>query len=218
MKRVLSTAIAAIVLSAAPAFAQAPSRAQHPYDLDPYKPSDLALLRGYGGTLVTLTPLSELRKLDPYVPSHAALLQQLGAGLPLWGLSGYPWYAPVVPAASLTPFPGEVKPTPSVPALLADLLRTRAETPSEAATSVAPSSGPTGIATLNTPDSNDGVWIAYEGRRWIVAGRAVTLDRTTYVRVGEHVGFPVFRRSGAGDDTIHVAARGDSIVPYRLKP
>jgi hypothetical protein len=77
--------------------------AQHPYDLDPYNPSDAALLRSYGSVLVGLTPLLELRKLDPYVPSHAALLRQLGGALPLW----VGWYPPVpVPASGtpLTPF------------------------------------------------------------------------------------------------------------------
>jgi hypothetical protein len=100
------TLIAAIViLFASPsAFAQ-----QHPYDLDPYKPSDAALLRNYGSVLVGLTPLLELRRLDPYVPSQAALLRQLGGALPLW----VGWYPPVpvpAPAAPLTPFAGTTTP------------------------------------------------------------------------------------------------------------
>ena len=41
------------------------SAGTHPYGLDPYKPSDAAILRTYGGTLVQQTPLLELRQLDP---------------------------------------------------------------------------------------------------------------------------------------------------------
>lgn len=97
-----------------------PASAQYPYDLDPYKPSDAALLRTYGATLVAQTPLLELRKLDPYVPSQVALLRQLGGAMPLWVW----WYLPFPPApgfAPLTPFPrtGTVIPTgPRVPVII----------------------------------------------------------------------------------------------------
>jgi hypothetical protein len=101
----LTIIAATVILFASPsAFAQ-----QHPYDLDPYKPSDAALLRNYGSVLVGLTPLLELRRLDPYIPSQAALLRQLGGALPLW----VGWYPPVpvpAPAAPLTPFAGTTAP------------------------------------------------------------------------------------------------------------
>jgi hypothetical protein len=82
------------------ASAQTPTPIQHPYGLDPYKPSDAQLLRTYGAVLATQTPLIELRKLDPYKPSQAALLRALGGAIPLWAIS-----CPLAPApASLTPF------------------------------------------------------------------------------------------------------------------
>ena len=71
------------------ASAQTPISNEHPYGLDPYKPSDAELLRRYGSVLATQTPLLELRRLDPYKPSHAALLRSLGGALPLWAIS-YP--------------------------------------------------------------------------------------------------------------------------------
>ena len=98
-----------------------PASAQHPYDLDPYKPSDAAWLRNYGATLVGLTPLLELRKLDPYVPSQAALLRQLGGAMPLW-VGWYPPFSPTPTFAPLTPFPkaSAVIPTgPSVVVIIA---------------------------------------------------------------------------------------------------
>jgi hypothetical protein len=81
------------------AWAQTPTPVQHPYGLDPYKPSDAELLRKYGSVLATRTPLLDLRRLDPYKPSHAALLRALGGALPLWAN----WCALASPPASLTP-------------------------------------------------------------------------------------------------------------------
>ena len=85
----LTAIVTAMVLSPlALAWAQTPTPVQHPYGLDPYKPSDAELLRKYGSVLATQTPLLELRKLDPYKPSHAALLRALGGAMPLWTI----WY------------------------------------------------------------------------------------------------------------------------------
>jgi hypothetical protein len=81
------------------ASAQTPIPVQHPYGLDPYKPSDAELLREYGSVLAAQTPLLELHRLDPYKPSHAALLRALGGAIPLWATS-----YPLAPAF-LTPFP-----------------------------------------------------------------------------------------------------------------
>ena len=94
--------VTAIVLCAfGLASAQTPIPVQHPYGLDPYKPSDAELLRKYGSVLATQTPLLELHKLDPYKPSQAALLRALGGAIPLWAIS-----YPLAPApAFLTPFP-----------------------------------------------------------------------------------------------------------------
>ena len=82
-----------------------PASAQYPYDLDPYKPSDAALLRNYGATLVAQTPLLELRKLDPYIPSQAALMRQLGGAMAPWVGWYWPFFPPAPGAAPLTPFP-----------------------------------------------------------------------------------------------------------------
>jgi hypothetical protein len=100
--RVTVIAMAVALIAAAPAAAQTSIPEEHPYGLDPYKPSDAAILRAYGSTLVAQTPLLELRQLDPYKPSHAALLRQLGNGVPQW--SHFSWYpgAPV-PAPLMMP-------------------------------------------------------------------------------------------------------------------
>lgn len=100
--RVTAILMTVALLAAAPAAAQTSIPEEHPYGLDPYKPSDAAILRTWGSTLVAQTPLLELSRLDPYKPSHAALLRQLGNGVPQW--SHFSWYpgAPV-PAPLMMP-------------------------------------------------------------------------------------------------------------------
>src|SRR5688572_24460006 len=40
------------------------------------------------------------------------------------------------------------------------------------------------LETLRRPESNDGIWLAFMGRRWVSAGPAVTLQASAFVRVG----------------------------------
>ena len=63
--RVTAILMTVALLAAAPAAAQTSIPEEHPYGLDPYKPSDAAILRTWGSTLVAQTPLLELRHLDP---------------------------------------------------------------------------------------------------------------------------------------------------------
>ena len=194
---------------AGPALAQASG--PHPYDLDSYKPSDAALLRNYGETLVAQTPLIEMRHLDPYKPSHAALLQQIGGGLPLWGVAWYPFAVPAPPQGGMTTlalFPSEDRRDEPWQQETAEDLCPCAE-PAHA--------GPSSVATVRLPDSNDGVWIAYDGRRWVNSGRSVPMDEAAFERVGQHGEFPVYRRLGGTEDLIYLPARDGLLAPYRLK-
>ena len=205
--------ILTLLIGVAGVSAQTQESDAHPYGLDPYKPSDAALLRDYGDTLVAQTPLSELQKLDPYKPSHAALLRDLGGAIPLWGIVWYPGPVP----ASLSPF-----------ALQAASERATANNPRErrrrnefemtTSPVVAASVEPSAMATLRAPESNDGVWILFESKRWISAGHTVPLEASKFERVGEYDGFPVYRRSGEREDVIYLPAREGAIAPYRSKP
>jgi hypothetical protein len=204
--RLTAIAIVVTLLAAVPASGQtpapAPASAQHPYGLDPYNPSDAALLREYGVTLVAQTPLVELRKLDPYKPSHAALLRQLGGGIPLWG---WAWYASPGPAP-LTPFPETA--VMSVPAT-----KVRGREPATVVPQLASE-----MATLRRPESNDGVWIRYAEKKWISAGKTVPFEDSAFVLVGQYGDFPVYRRAGATEEVIYVPMRKGLVMPYRLKP
>jgi hypothetical protein len=213
--RPTAIAIVMTLVAVVPASGQSPEPVQHPYGLDPYKPSDAALLRNYGATLVTQTPLLELRKLDPYKPSDAALLRQLGGGIPVWSLA---WYPPV--PASLTPFQTTalVSPLPVTgTVLLVGQSPTDAAERTAAPADVAPPP-PSSIATLRRPESNDGAWISYAHQKWVSAGPAVRFEASEFVRVGQYGDFPVFERTRVKEGLIYIPTREGLIAPYRLKP
>jgi hypothetical protein len=205
-------ALGLTLLAAAPGFGQTPASTSNPYGLDPYKPSDAAILREYAGALLAHTPLLELSKLDPYKPSHAELLRRLGGGLPLWGLPWYPWPAP----APLMPMQLTSLPAPVVLVLPRQMSEVPAEARSAPIAATPPP--PSSIATLRRPDSNDGVWISYKGQKWISAGKTVPFEESAFVRVGEYGNFLVFRRAGVSEDLIYVPTREGMLAPYRLKP
>jgi len=76
---------------------------------------------------------------------------------------------------------------------------------------------PATFATLRRPESNDGIWLAFMGRKWVSAGPAVPLRADAFMRVGEHAGFPVFARQGLNEEIIYLPTRSGYVAPYRLK-
>jgi hypothetical protein len=216
--RLILTVIIVILGVAVPASAQAPAceqppdRTTHPYGLDPYKPSDAALLRDAGATLVAQTPLQELRRLDPYKPSEAALLRELGGAFPLWGLEWY-WGPPPAP---LSPF-SQRQPRMRHPDTSWRGTFTAADNAPVSASQETTSVRPSTMATLRSPESNDGVWIEYGDRRWILDGRPVPYDSSAFQAVGHYGTFQVFKRSGVVEDVIYVPARQGELAAYRLK-
>jgi hypothetical protein len=196
-----------------PSCEQAPASTTHPYGFDPYKPSDATLLRDYGATLVAHTPLQELRRLDPYKPSDAALLRELGGAFPLWGLE---WYWAPVPAP-LTPFAEPERWMRRAPVALPPMQTPAGTAPESAGREAVTAVQPSTMASLRPPENNDGVWIAYAEKRWILDGRPVPYDSSAFQRVGEYDRFPVFRRTGVDEDVIYVPTRQGALVPYRLK-
>lgn len=202
--RVLVLVISAVVLAAGTASAQ-DQGGRHPYQLDPYKPSEAALLRSYGATLVSQTPLGELKQLDPYKPSHAALLR-LGGALPVWFVwSEWPVAAPF-PVARLSDDPRPMRARAHArPAPDQRIDEPYVPTPPSA----------TAIATLRRPESNDGVWMEFDGRRWLADGRAVPFVEGRFARVGERGGHPVYRETAGASERIFIATAGDLVAPFR---
>jgi hypothetical protein len=203
------------------ASAQAQPCGAQPYAFDPYKPSHLAVVRQFGGSVLAHAPLVSLLQLDPYVPTQAQLLREYGGALPVWPFAWNPAYGssalqgdcgPVRDTAvAATTTPGEPPMTTFAEALSA-LQQARASSPAP------PPSGVRSITVTASADRKAGVWIEYAGRTWISAGRAVAFDDSEFVRVGESAGFPVFTRRGASDEIVYVPTTTGVVAPFRAEP
>ncbi len=221
---VLGVVASSCVLSAAGVAAQTTANADHPYGLDPYKPSDAAWLRNYGAVLVAETSVLELAALDPYKPTHAALARQVGGAMPFWvpdWLFPGSTLGPVLPMFARRVPPPMLSVTPVVGGDAAGYSsgpssRTREATASPSAGSAA--SALVSIAMLNSPRENDGISIRFGGRTWLSAGRAVPLQAGRFARIGEHAGLPVYERTDVNEGVIYVPARDGLIAPFRAKP
>ena len=215
----MRVAIFFVFLLGAPALASAQTGPcpPRPIAFDPYKPSDLAILRQFGGSVLANAPFSSLLQLDPYVPSEALLLRQYGGALPLWPYVWYPaYFQPGYPAdcsrAHEQAASQAAEPTNPPITTFAELL-THLERAGASQAAVTPS----GDRRLPAPsvERTIGASIEYEGRRWVSAGRAVAFDDAGFVRVGESTASPVFRARGAKDEIIFVPTTPGMVAPFR---
>jgi hypothetical protein len=69
------------------------------------------------------------------------------------------------------------------------------------------------MSTAAQPTGINGMWIDYDGRRWVSAGWAVELDRGFTV-VGHYRDAPVYRH-GSDTSTIYVPSSDSLLVPYK---
>ena len=75
---------------------------------------------------------------------------------------------------------------------------------------------PVAVMAMTTSNSNDGVWILYQGVKWVSAGAAVPLRATDFRVVGKYEGFPVFVRKD-DEKTIYIPTRAGLVAPYRVR-
>ena len=80
----------------------------------------------------------------------------------------------------------------------------------------APRSQAAPMVSINRPESNDGVWIHYQGTKWVSAGAAVPLRPTEFRPIGQYEGFPVFVRKDE-DKTIYLPTRAGLVAPYKAR-
>ena len=201
-----------LLLCAAPLSAQpspCTSYASGLLAFDPYNPSDLAVVRNYGGAVVAQAPLGALLKLDPYVPIEGELLRQVGSAIPWWPYTGYAWYPPVQQNVRHSVTCESVSEPPPPPlATFSDMLAAlRQRTPAATAAPVATAS-----------DRNRGIGIQYAGRMWMSAGPAVPFSEPEFVRIAESAGFPIYRRAGEKDSVIYVPTTPGMVAPFRAVP
>lgn len=72
------------------------------------------------------------------------------------------------------------------------------------------------MVSIIRPESNDGIWVHYQGQRWVSAGAAVPLRSTEFRAVGQYDGFPVFVRNNE-EKTIYLPTRAGLVAPYRAR-
>jgi hypothetical protein len=200
--RATRTLLAVTLLAAAPAFAQTlPDAGPGPFGLDPYRPSDAALVRKFAGAIVAQTPVLDFQKLDSYKPSHAAWLRQDG-GIPVWATY---WF----PAAALDGMPTIERRV---------VVTAEVETPTGVAPAAPSAARPVSLASVPPPSTGDGIYIVHNQQRWVRAGAPVPAS-AAFARVGEYGAVGTFRRANDPADLVFVPARpGGPMVPYRRKP
>ncbi|MGH9347146.1 MAG: hypothetical protein ACRD26_07750, partial [Vicinamibacterales bacterium] len=72
------------------------------------------------------------------------------------------------------------------------------------------------MVSILRPESNDGVWVRYQGQKWVSAGAAVPLRAAEFRAVGQYGGFPVFVRHNE-EKTIYLPTRAGLVAPYRAR-
>jgi hypothetical protein len=204
----------ATTLSAQPSPCAPPSGT--PLGFDPYNPSDLAIVRSYGGAVMSQVPLATLLQLDPYVPTEAALLRQVGGGLPFWAYSGYGWYPPVVPSPPCKPAPTSsstqpVSPVAAAPPTTVRELLAKVERRTSATVAAVPTSRPRAASAR----PGRGIIVHHDGREWVSAGPAVNFSETAFVRIGEQAGSPIFRESRGDRALIFIPTAPGMVAPFR---
>jgi hypothetical protein len=121
---------------------------------------------------------------------------------------GAPTAVPQTPGAI-----GVYTPEPAVPAGTGG---TTAPVAVGTAGSIARRPAPRAIVSLMRPQSNDGLWIMFNGQKWISRGAAVPID-ATFAQMGDYAGFPVYTRRGESGDTIYVPTRAGLAAPFVRK-
>jgi len=72
------------------------------------------------------------------------------------------------------------------------------------------------VQTIPTPQTNDGVWIEFEGARYRANGTAVAFAADRFIPAGAYHGFTVYReRNGAANEVYVPSSPDGPLAPYR---
>jgi len=166
--------------------------------MQPYERPRTGMLAGSAGSRMSAFPSA------PSTEGTAAL-----------GLTpeGYVAQAPAPPtfarAYDLGAAPVPERISPAVPVVASSVGRTAAQT-------VGTSGRVTDVVNgASKPKGINGVWIDFDGRRWVSAGKAVDLS-ADFVEIGSYRGSPVYQRRG-DTVTIFVPTSSALVVPFRAR-
>ena len=114
--------------------------------------------------------------------------------------------------------PAATEPAAPAPTAAPTIGTIGAATPEAVGTSGVVSTTPRRLTTLIQPRTNDGVWVPFNGAKWVSSGQAIPLASRGFTVVGDYAGFPVFAMSdGSLADVIYLPTRDGLVAPYKKK-
>lgn len=72
------------------------------------------------------------------------------------------------------------------------------------------------MVSVTRPENNQGLWIHYQGMKWVSSGPAVLLRASEFRAIGQYEGFPVFVRQNE-EKTIYLPTRAGLVAPYKAR-
>ena len=75
---------------------------------------------------------------------------------------------------------------------------------------------PRPVTTVIPPTGANTIWIAFDGRRWYAAGKAIEYDASVLEEIGTYDGFTVYRRNG-DPSVIYVPSVPGMLSPYKRR-
>lgn len=72
------------------------------------------------------------------------------------------------------------------------------------------------VATVRRPTGVNNIWINFEGRRWLLAGKAIAYEPQGLKEVGKYHGWSVYTLNGDAS-TIYIPTTPGMLAPYRAK-
>jgi hypothetical protein len=120
----------------------------------------------------------------------------------------------VLPQAAAPPT--LIAPSPSGAAMVIPPLFPPAPEPAPTTGTMFP---PGPLVSAKLPEGLDALFVEYGDRRWFSSGKAVSLDRNAFTRIGDYRGFAVYRK-GDDEQTIYVVVSRTAeelIAPYSVR-
>jgi hypothetical protein len=142
------------------------------------------------GTTGSRTPSFPVRSTTERFVFPAAATAPTAMPRPLGAIAASEPSAPATPTASVGAHDGQVADSPRSP-----------EAP---------------MVSVTRPENNQGVWIHYQGMKWVSSGPAVLLRASEFRAIGQYEGFPVFVRQNE-DRTIYLPTRAGLVAPYTAR-
>lgn len=70
--------------------------------------------------------------------------------------------------------------------------------------------------TLRRPTGVNAIWIDFDGRRWVSAGKTIDYDAASLTEVGKYHGWSVYTRNG-DPSTIYIPSMPGKLAPYKTR-